>query len=209
MANECMNYITIKGNRELLQIFADSYLVKKENGEYGLDFNVIEPIPKDIAGDDYHWRIVNWGNKWDGTNGYVALYFNSEDEAEIYIDVATAWSPCEPIVYTLISLCPGLYFHHEYYEPGEGYVGYIEHNANEDPEDAENVHYHSSYDPIGYWCYVFKEEHESFDWLTDYIEEQFDYKEITEEQRNHLFNIINENYPIEQIVQDCIEFNIL
>ena len=97
MANECSNYITIRGAKSLIQLFADSYLDKLENEGYGLDFNIIAPIPNDCE-DDYKFRINNWGNKWDGTDADVEIY-----DYEIYINVYTAWSPCEPIIKKLIS----------------------------------------------------------------------------------------------------------
>ena len=56
------------------------YTMKEDNGDYGLDFNIIAPIPKNCE-NDYTFRIDNWGNKWDGTHAYVQFY-----DYEIYID---------------------------------------------------------------------------------------------------------------------------
>ena len=190
MANECMNYITIKGDNDLLQLFADSYLKKKDDGNYSLDFNIIAPIPKDCE-NDYEFRINNWGNKWDGTHGYVTFYQDDKYIGnEIFIDVSTAWSPCEPITYKLISLCPGLYFHHEYYEGGDGFVGWIEHHPDERPDEYEEVNYTYN-DGIDYWWTVFNKEFESYDWLSDYINECLDDETITKEEHEELRSILD------------------
>ena len=175
MANECMNYITIKGDKDLLQIFADSYLKKEDDGDYGLDFNIIAPIPKDCE-NDYTFRIDNWGNKWDGTNGYVEVY-----DDEIYIDVSTAWGPCDKITYKLISLCPALYFYHEYYESGDGFIGWIEHHSDEGPDDYEDIFFDVSQDPYHYWFWMFEKEFETFDWLYDHLNWLAEDEEISKE----------------------------
>ena len=188
MANDCSNWIQIKGDKDLIKLFIDSYLVKNERGDYGLDFNHITPIPKDCD-NDYVFRIDNWGDKWDGTNGEVYLY--SDDE--ICISVDTAWSPCEPIVKKLISLCPALYFYHEYYEPGCGFVGWIEHQDYEGPDDYEQVDYTHS-DGVDYWWTIFQKEFESYDWLSEIIDDALEYEEITKEDHEELRSIFDQEY---------------
>ena len=204
MANECMNYITIKGDNELLKIFADSYLKKEDNENYGLDFNIIAPIPKDCE-NDYTFRIDNWGNKWDGTHGYVDFW--SDDE--IYIDVSTAWGPCDQITYKLISLCPGLYFYHEYYESGEGFVGWIEHHPDEGPDDYEDVYYDVSQDKYNYWFWMFEKEFENFDWLYDHLDWMFEDEEISKEVCETGQKMIEDGDSIESIVNYCIVEGVL
>ena len=202
MANECMNYITIKGDKELLQIFADSYFVKKDD-HYYLDFNVIAPIPKDCE-NDYDYRIYNWGNKWDGTHGDITFW----GEDEIFIDVTTAWSPCEPITTKLISLCPGLYIYHEYYEGGMGFIGWIEHHPNEGPDEYEQVDYSIDDDPEKYWFWMFEKEFETLDWLYEVVSDCAADEEISEEDENIIHSMLEHN-SIEEIVEYCVEKGVL
>ena len=204
MANECMNYISIKGDKDLLQIFADSYLVKLENGDYALDFNIIAPIP-DNCEDDYEFRIDNWGTKWNGTNGYVDFW----NDNDIYIDVSTAWGPCDQITYKLISLCPGLYFYHEYYEPGMGFVGWIEHHPEEGPNDYEEVYFDVSQDAFHYWFWMFEKEFESFEWLYDHVDWACEDGEITKEVCDTIQQMINNGDSVESIVNYCIGEEVL
>lgn len=202
MANECSNFITIKGDKDLIQIFADSYLKKEENGNYSLDFNIIAPIPDDCE-NDYDFRIHNWGNRWDGTNGYVTIY----DDNEIFIDVTTAWSPCEPITKRLISLCPGLYIYHEYYEGGCGFIGWIEHQPDEDPEDFEQIDYNYE-DKEEYWYAVFDKEYETIDWLAECIEDSYSAEELTKQDYEELNEILEVN-ELRVIVELCVEKGVL
>ena len=204
MANECMNYITIKGDNELLRVFADSYLKKEDDGDYGLDFNIIAPIPKDCE-DDYKFRVDNWGNKWDGKHGNVDFWADDE----IFIDVSTAWGPCDQITYRLISLCPGLYFYHEYYESGMGFVGWIEHHPDEGPEDYEDVYYDVSQDPYHYWFWMFEKEFENFDWLYDHLDWLVEDEEISKEVCETVQKMIKDEYRIESIVSYCIAEGVL
>ncbi len=204
MANECMNYITIKGDKDLIQLFADSYLKKDEKGDYCLDFNIITPIP-DNCENDYEFRIENWGNKWDGTHGEVTYWTDNE----IFIDVSTAWSPCEPIVLKLIELCPALYFYHEYYEGGEGYAGWIEHFENDPPEDHTNIYFHVSSDPREYWFTIFDKGYEDLEWLSEHIDDLVADGELDEELANGLQDMIDSNAPLENLIDECIVYEVL
>ncbi len=203
MANTCVNYISITGDKELLQLFADDYLVKEDNGDYSLDFNVISPIPESLDCDEYFWKINNWGNKWDGTSGYVEI----EDE-EIYIDVETAWSPCDKIVMKLISLCPGLNFEHEYYEPSEGFIGWIKHYADEDAEEYSDVFYNVSYNPSEYWYWTFEREYENFDWLSDHLGHCVNDGTITQEDRDVINSMIGRS-ELRDLIEYCLEKGVL
>ena len=202
MANECSNYITIRGEKDLIQLFADSYLDKLENEAYELDFNIIAPIPDDCE-DDYNFRIENWGNKWDGKDADIEIY-----DDEIFISVYTAWSPCEPITKKLISLCPGLYFYHEYYEPGDGFIGWIEHQGYEGPEDFEQTDYYYT-DKENYWFAVFDKDYENFDWLYDHVNDMYEDKELSEEDRDLIIKMIEENEDLKIVVDTCIEKGVL
>ena len=204
MANVCTNYITIQGRPELINVIAKDYIGYNEETDFiAFSFNLLAPIPDDLD-NDYYWRIENWGNKWDGSDAYIVL-----DCDQILISVDTACGPCDKWTFKLIELCPALNIEHEYQESGEGFIGWIRHYENEGPNDYEDVFYNVSYNPFEYWYWTFEKEYESFDWLYERIEEVFEDEEITEEQRDHLIRIIDEDCPLETIIQDCIEFDIL
>ncbi len=203
MANECMNYIKLTGRPEEIALFKDSYLVYNEKVEdYELDFNYITPIPIDCQ-DDYNFRIENWGNKWDGTEAYVGAY-----DDEIYIDVATAWSPCIPIVDKLIRLCPGLEVDYKYYEPGNGFLGYRYHVSYEDPDEDEAEEIIVENDPYGYWTHAFIEEYETYDWLEEHIKDMLEDKDIEENVADELLRLIDEGNDA-HIVERCLEEGVL
>lgn len=202
MANECMNYIRFTGDPILIQSFKESYLVYNENVEYyELSFNHITPIPDNC--DDYNFRIENWGNKWDGTDAYVEVY-----DDEVYIDVATAWGPCSPIVDKLIRLCPGLEVDYKYYEPGCAFLGWRYHIIDEDPDDDEQDEIVEENDPYGYWTHMFSEEYETYDWLQEHIEDLEKDGELTQEIADELICLIKEGNDA-HIVERCLEEGVL
>ena len=202
MANECMNYIKFTGDPILIQSFKESYLVYNENVEYyELSFNHITPIPDNC--DDYNFRIENWGNKWDGTDAYVEVY-----DDEVYIDVATAWGPCSPIVDKLIRLCPGLEVDYKYYEPGCAFLGWRYHIIDEDPDDDEQDEILEDTDPYGYWTHMFSEGYETYDWLQEHIEDLEKDGELTQEIADELLRLID-NDNIAHIVERCLEEGVL
>ena len=202
MANECMNYIKFTGDPILIQSFKESYLVYNENVEYyELNFNYITPIPDNC--NDYNFRIENWGNKWDGTNAYVEIY-----DDEVYIDVATAWGPCSPIVDKLIRLCPGLEVDYKYYEPGYAFLGWRYHIPDEDPDDDEQDEILEGNDPYGYWTHMFMEEYETYDWLYDHINDMEKDNELSKEIADELKSLIDDKNDA-HIVERCLEEGVL
>ena len=205
MANECMNYIKFTGRPEEISIFKESYLIyNKEKDEYELDFNFITPIPANCE-DDYNFRIEHWGNKWDGTNAWVDIH-----DDEVYIDVATAWGPCAPIVSKLIELCPGLEVDYKYYEPGCAFLGWRYHVAYEDPDEDEMTEYLESDDSYGYWTHMFMEEYETYEWLQEHIEDLEKDGELTQEIADELIQLIDSRSRNDaEIIERCIEEGVL
>lgn len=205
MANICCNYITIQGNPEVLDIIAQDYIgYDKEKDSVEFNFGIMSPIPYELFGDDYQWRIENWGNKWDGSDCYIDIC-----DDQIYLSIETAWSPCDKWTYKLIELCPGVEIYHEYYEPGEGYIGWIQHFENEGPEDYEEVCYTFGSDCYDYWVTVFEKEYETFDWLAEHIEEVLDDECITKTEADEVLQMIDDDTPLETLITRCIELDIL
>jgi hypothetical protein len=204
MANICLNYITITGDPEILDIIAHDYIgYNKEEGSSNFNFGIMSPIPQDIE-DDYSWRLENWGNKWDGSDHYIDIY-----DDLISIEVDTAWSPCDKWVYKLIELCPGVNIYHEYHESGEGYIGWIQHYENEGPEEYEEVCYTFTSDSYNYWLTVFEKEYETFDWLSEHVEDLFEDELITKAEVDEIHQMINDDTPLEILIAHCIELDIL
>jgi hypothetical protein len=204
MANICLNYITITGDPEVLDIIAHDYIgYNKEDGGIDFNFGIMSPIPQDIE-DDYSWRLENWGNKWDGSDHYIDIY-----DDLISIEVDTAWSPCDKWVYKLIELCPGVNIYHEYHESGEGYIGWIQHCENEGPEEYEEVCYTFTSDSYNYWLTVFEKEYETFDWLSEHVEDLFEDELITKAEVDEIHQMINDDTPLEILIAHCIELDIL
>ena len=205
MANVCSNYITIQGNPELLDIIARDYIgYDKEKDSVEFNFGIMSPIPYDVQ-DIYKWKIENWGNKWDGSDHYIDIC-----DDQIFLNIDTAWNPCDKWTYKLIELCPGVDIYHEYYESGEGYIGWINHSENEGPEDYEEVCYTFSSDSYDYWLAVFEKEYENFDWLEEHIGDLVEDDELDLDVANEILNMINDNTSkLDMIITRCIDAEIL
>ena len=205
MANICCNYITITGHPDIINLIAKDYIgYNKETDVVAFTFNLLAPIPEKLNGDDYYWRIENWGNKWDGSDCYVDLC-----DDQIHMSVDTAWNPCDKWTYKLIELCPGVDIYHEYYEPGEGYIGWISHTKDEDPEDFEEVCHTWSSDTYEYWLTVFEKEYETFEWLDERIDEFVDDEIISEETAKEIRTMMDDDTPLEILISKCIDDEIL
>ena len=204
MANLCSNYITIQGDPKLIDIIAQDYMGhSKEINETNFSFSIMSPVPDNIQ-DDYYWRIQNWGNKWDGSDCYIDIF-----DDQIYLSLDTAWSPCDQWTYKLIELCPGVDIYHEYYEPGAGYIGWIQHSKNDGPKDYEETCYTSTNDVYAYWLTVLKKEYETLDWLSDYIDELYDDETITKAEADEVLQMINDDSPLETLIARCFDLEIL
>lgn len=88
--------------------------VKREDGVVEMDFNKVIPMPKELeentwqypdtrtseqikelekkygASDWYHWRVKNWGTKWNGGEVF--------DMSDNHAEIDTAWNCPEPVI---------------------------------------------------------------------------------------------------------------
>ena len=207
MANICMNYIKIQGEPMLIDVIAQDYIgYNKKDDQVYFNFGLMRPIPQEVLDNntDYQWRIQNWGNKWDGSDAYVEVY-----DDEIYLTVETAWGPCDEWTYELIRLCPGLNIYHEYQEGGEGFIGWIEHDESQSPDEYDITDYSITNDPFAYWVTVFEKEYENFDWLYEHIGDKLNYEEISQEVHDELLKMIDDEAPLESIITKCLNEEIL
>ena len=205
MANICCNYITITGEPALIELIAKDYIgydEKEDRVEF--NFGLMVPIPEKYRDNDYAWRVANWGNKWDGSDCYIDL-----DDTQIHMSIDTAWGPCDKWTYKLIDLCPGVSVYHEYYEPGEGFIGWVSHCSGDDPEDFEEVCYTWSGDTYEYWLTVFEKEYETFEWLDERIDDLVDDETISEEIAKEIRTMIEDDTPLSILISSCIDNDIL
>ena len=72
MANECLNYITIKGDKELLQVFADSYFKKTDGSLWHRGFAYASKVNKKIIDK-------NVKNVYLDNNGYYGILILMEN----------------------------------------------------------------------------------------------------------------------------------
>lgn len=167
MPNWCENKLTIRGTKEdLVNFLKKHYVVANQScREDYLDFNTIIPEPTTPeecesayvipAGEDRHlaheegrewfdwysWHCNKWGTKWNSANAFACDPEDilTEDLNEITIWFDTAWSPCIPIINSLIDMYPNLKFDYCFFEPGMMFGGRITYSS-------EGVYYIEEYD---------------------------------------------------------------
>jgi len=105
MPNWCMNNLKIEGNGEKMLELLE--FIKNDNGE--MTFEKFMPCPKELeespapnndedkakefekkygAADWYHWRLQNWGCKWDASE---STFWKDGDDW--FVQFQTPWGP--------------------------------------------------------------------------------------------------------------------
>jgi hypothetical protein len=114
MPNWVHNYMKIAGAAEEIERFKKTCITGE--GEDGLDFNAIIPMPAEVEGNHakgengmpvwYEWTCANWGTKWN------AIRFCLEkDEATCFeCSFDTAWAPPVPVWKKMGEMFPTLDF---------------------------------------------------------------------------------------------------
>lgn len=128
MPNWCNNDLTISHPDpakldELCEAYKEARL---------LDY--ARPMPKELLeGEDwYHWRVENWGTKWEVQPDCEIM---TASPTEVSITFSTAWSP--PIG-ALEALCEkGFTVSNYYIEEGMGYLGHCYGSPDEGLTDIE------------------------------------------------------------------------
>lgn len=167
MPNWCSNTLTVAGDKEELKKFKELSLLKDEDGrdnftlagtfpepdyettpvaqtypQISASFTkteeqkaiILENKPTIRKDSWWDWRVQNWGTKWDV--GYANIYI--DEDTEIQLSFATAWSPPSEWLKHIFSDFPLLRFELEYEELGMMFGGVI---------DADEQGYHNhSYD---------------------------------------------------------------
>lgn len=127
MPNWCYNYtkITHENPAKIAELISAIEVHKWFSHYLPVPANLIEPIDPELAAKgvttmgnaEYHWRVDNWGTKWDigdvDTNDY------SDTMLDLYFE--TAWSPPTGVYAAMKE--QGYVITSEYWEEGGFFVG--------------------------------------------------------------------------------------
>jgi hypothetical protein len=154
MPNWCHDVLTVTGDPEKIEAFAEKVKMTFEDGsEQPLTFAVHVPepseeersqIPSDMCEggwDWYGWRLSNWGTKWDASFDHPVVAIGSDtmdvdrstgwngvarlDERTLVYKFTTAWSPPGSWAQKASADEPDLEFVLTFAEPGGGYAGRV------------------------------------------------------------------------------------
>ena len=138
MPNRCSNTITIKGEKETLQLLKDNNFsfdfirpepdwmnTPNEDGELPIEnkhpLYTERVFRKSKKTDDrwYFWRNENWGTKWDIDCHDIELV----DDNTLVVTGATAWSPPDEILRYATERFPDLEINIKFEESGCDFYG--------------------------------------------------------------------------------------
>lgn len=146
MPNWCENTLIVKGDsQELIKFIEDTIVDDKFtlNRLYPTPPELLEQTsPNVYRGDDeeskrlheehlknikdkyghedwYHWRIFNWGTKWDTADSYIV----DRNDEYLMVQFNTAWSPPYHWLKKIAPDFPKLTFELQYHEEGMGFCG--------------------------------------------------------------------------------------
>ena len=118
MPNWCHTTLNVEGSKEQIKEF--SALVSRAIENNNSLCNAIIPRPAAEEDNWYCWNITNWGSKWDVTDMFVEY----EDDINLNLSFATAWSPITPIFDELVKR--GFKVKAEYQDEGYMFAGEYE-----------------------------------------------------------------------------------
>ena len=138
MPNWCLNTITIKGEKETLQLLKDNNFsfdfirpqpdwanTPNEDGELPIEKKHPEwtelVFPKSQKTDDrwYEWRLENWGTKWEMDVSTVELM----NDGTLVVTGDTAWSPPLEVLRYATERFPDLEINIKFEESGCDFYG--------------------------------------------------------------------------------------
>ena len=118
MPNWCYTTLNVNGSEEQIKELSALVSDAIENGDSLC--NAIIPRHAAEAENWYGWNLTNWGSKWDVTQ----LILEHEDDTQLNLSFATAWSPITPIFDELVKR--GLSVKAEYQDEGYMFAGEYE-----------------------------------------------------------------------------------
>ena len=141
MPNWCWNHLEVTGDEIQLREFVEKSTINiEENDEFS--FNGTYPMPEDLnitSGtqtqeekeqailneakygytDWYHWRVAEWGTKWDACESHI----DHNDINYFAVTFESAWSPPIAWIDNIMQDFPDLSFTLEYEETGMCFGG--------------------------------------------------------------------------------------
>lgn len=82
----------------------------------------------------YYWRLINWGCKWDASEGF-------REEGVDSVEFMTPWTPPTAIVEELSRQHPDTPIYHTYVEPGLDFAGSTVYLGGEVQESEETAYW--------------------------------------------------------------------
>jgi hypothetical protein len=128
MPNWCQNEVYIKGDAEELKelLATASKPTEKEPNPVFLMDNLV-PTPKELLEGEgwYHWRLENWGTKWDLEQGldYGETRLIDQSDTTFEMDYSTAWGPNRIFWLTVSKQFPSLVIDLRYVEESMDFMG--------------------------------------------------------------------------------------
>ena len=119
MPNWCENSVTITGPVDKLKSLWDSH----EDSDLSL-LSAMNPIPEGLDGEEsYHWRLANWGTKWDINTEGLDFSDLGDGLGQISGYFESAWAPPVEAYDAFISENSKITIEAFYYEPGMCFCG--------------------------------------------------------------------------------------
>jgi len=112
MANNCYNYIDIKGNAEDIKSLSE--LLKKDESK-GQD-----------SGTDIYMNLVHDFGDFDSDAKWFDIYVDNETETALTITGDSAWCPCLELFTEISKKFPSLVIRYEYDEMGADFSGWAD-----------------------------------------------------------------------------------
>ena len=213
MPNYCDNELTIKGRVSDIDKFLEECVTVTTSPfpnsdskdialQYYFDFEKVLPTPtfdnESQTDNWYTWRINNWGTKWNNCETYsFRIAQTEEDMVELHTFFTTAWCPPDKIYAHLAEKYKDttLEIEAKYYEGGCAFAGEISYHKGE-VTNSYYVEYKSGdkENNIEYYTYLLEEDHESHEWMEDYITECMEQEDATEKEIEEVTSLFNTYY---------------
>jgi hypothetical protein len=94
-------------------------------------------------GDWHHWRVENWGTKWNASDSVIDDESEYQGDKEVMIRFDTAWSPPIPVIKIAAERFPTLRFTLTYFECGCAFHGRFVCDGGEVEDDLVAEYYGS------------------------------------------------------------------
>lgn len=124
MPNWCDNWVTVISDDEKLLDEIEGLLADDDGRLFA--FHRLLPVPVEVESDPdgmvgYHWRVDNWGTKWDTSS---EAHFE-RTPGRLFYWFQTAWAPPSPVVEVLSERFPTVKVGHAWDEAGCDFGGYV------------------------------------------------------------------------------------